>query len=114
MVDLQNKFFTQCMPVRGLLAAGIYYTPDEYMKYWMAPASLAISAGIYRYTTYDENQLGAFGQAVWWQNSRIIHTIVTLIFIILIARGNYEYAKILPIFDLIIGAGIVTNHYSKK
>jgi hypothetical protein len=112
MEDLQFKFFTQCVPVRSLLATCVYNTPDEYIKYWMAPAGLAAFAGIYKYATYDKDQLGAFGQNVWWQNSRIIHIIITLIFIILISQGSYKYARVLPIIDLIIGIGMVSNHYS--
>lgn len=114
MADLQSKFFTQCVPVRALLAAGIYYTPTKYMKYWIAPAGLAATAGIYRYITYDKNQLGALGQKVWWQTSRIIHTVITIIFIILIVQGDYEHGRVLPLLDLIIGIEIVSKHYSNK
>jgi hypothetical protein len=110
--NLQSTFFTQCVPARILLAAGVYYTPAEYMKYWIAPAGLATVVGIYHYATYDKNQRGAFNQLVWWNNARIIYSIITIIFIILVANGNYNYAKFLPILDLIIGISLVTNHYS--
>lgn len=110
--NLQSTFFTQCVPARILLAAGVYYTPAEYMKYWMAPAGLATAVGIYRYATYDKNQRGAFGQLVWWNNARIIYSIIAIIFIILVANGKYEYARVLPVLDLIIGMGLVMNHYS--
>lgn len=114
MTELKSKFFTQCIPARCLLAAGVYATKDEYMKYWMAPAGLAAVAGVYRYATYNDDQIGAFGQKVWWNNTRIIHSIISIIFIILIAQGKYNYARALPIIDLIIGIGFVSQHYSNK
>jgi hypothetical protein len=110
--NLQSRFFTYCVPARCLLAAGVYYTPAEYMKYWIAPAGLAAAVGMYRYATYDENQRGAANQLVWWNNFRIIHLIIAIIFIILVSYNKYDFARVLPMLDLIIGIGLVTNHYS--
>jgi hypothetical protein len=112
MSVLKDTFMKKCVPTRSALAVAIAVTPPEYMKYWMIPAGMATIGNIYRQATYDENQTGGFGQNVWWNSTRIIHTIILLIFIILIATGEYNYAKILPVIDLIIGVGIVSNHYA--
>lgn len=108
---LETKFLTHCVPVRSLLAAGVYATNDDYMKYWTAPAAIAAVAGIYRYSTYDADQRGANDQKVWWNTGRITHILITIIFIILIVNGKYGCARMLPILDLIIGIGIASDHY---
>jgi hypothetical protein len=112
-LELKNTFLTKCVPIRGLIAATVYATPDKYMPYWAIPAGIAASFTTYQYFNYDENQLGVFGQNVHWNSMRLVHILILIIFIVLIAHHRYDYAKYLPVLDVVIGTLFMLSQYSK-
>ena len=104
-------FFKYCIPTRLLLAYGIYNTPSEYMKYWIAPTAIAGFGFYHEYINYDDsNPINNFGQTVWWNNNRPIHMLFITMFIILILLHN-SYAKIIPIANIIFSLFIFYNKY---
>jgi hypothetical protein len=111
-LELKNTFLTKCIPVRGLIAAAVYATPDEYMPYWAVPAGIVAAGTAYQYFNHDENQLGVFNQKVKWNSMRPVHIIMIIIFIVLIANHKYEYAKYLPVLDIVIGILFMLSKYS--
>ena len=111
-IELKNTFLTKCIPVRGLIAAAVYATPDEYMPYWTIPAGIAAAGATYQYFKYDENQLGVFDQKVHWNSMRPVHILILIIFIVLISHHKYKYAKYLPVLDVVIGTLFMLSQYS--
>jgi hypothetical protein len=111
-LELKNTFLTKCIPVRGLIAASVYATPDEYMPYWAITAGIVAAGATYQYFNYDENQLGVFGQKVHWNSMRLVHILMLIIFIVLIAQHKYEYAKYLPVLDVVVGTLFMLSQYS--
>jgi hypothetical protein len=111
-LELKNTFLTKCIPVRGLIAAAVYATPVEYMPYWVIPAGITAAGATYQYFNYDENQLGAFNQKVHWNSMRPVHILMLIIFIGLISQHKYDYAKYLPVIDIVIGALFMLSQYS--
>jgi uncharacterized membrane protein len=113
-MSLQTKYFTHCVPVRSLIAIGISATPDKYMKYLTIPAGIASGIGLYRYFNHTDEETGVHKQLVWWNNNRLIHSLVSIIFIILIIQNKNNYAKMIPFIDIILGILLVTKNYSTK
>ena len=111
-MSLQNKFFTHCVPARSLIAIGVSVTPDKYMKYLTIPAAIASGIGLYKYFNHTDEETGVNGQKVWWNNNRLIHSLVSIIFIILIIQNKHNYAKMVPFIDIILGILLVSKNYS--
>ncbi len=101
MTKLKNTYYTICIPIRIVLFISILLTPHKYMKYWLIPAILSLCVVLYRFVTYSKNQRGGFGQPVRWQNMRIFHFIILVMFVISILTKQYTIAKILPLVDLL-------------
>ena len=111
-LELKNTFLTKCIPARGLLAAAVYYTPAEYMSYWLFPAGIATTVNTYKYLKHSDDEKGVFGQKVQWNHMRPFHIIILIIFIVLIAQQNYEYSKYIPIIDLAVGTVFMLSQYN--
>ena len=110
-MELKNKFFNLCIPARLSLSLLIYNTSDANMHKWVMPAGIAATGMSYRYATYDDDQTGGFGQNVWWNDYRVFHIIMALIFIILVSQKKYHLAKYIPLIDAIYGGIFVSEHY---
>ena len=100
-ISLKKKYHYICIPVRTILFLIIFCTPDTYMKYWLIPAILSLIILLYRYSTFNKNQKGAFNQPVRWQQMRIFHLTTLSIFIIFILYKKYKLAKIIPLLDIL-------------
>ena len=68
--------------------------------------------GLYKYSTHTPEQVGAHNQLVWWNISRLIHTIMLIIFVYLVVYEKFNYAKMIPFLDISIGIAAVSYHYS--
>ena len=66
---------------------------------------------IYKSTTYTEDQVGAFGGKVWWQNLRIFHGLMYLLIFYLLYSGKLNISIKLLIFDLLVGISMFINKY---
>lgn len=111
-MNLKEKFLLGCVPARLLLAYSIYGTPDENMKLWTIPAIISMFGMLYKYKTYDDEQKGFFKQKVWWNNYRIFHITLYIIFIFLIICNKFETAKHIPFVDVLLGLIFTLCHYS--
>lgn len=111
-LELKNTFLTKCIPARALLATAVYYTPIEYMSYWLVPAGIATAVNTYKYLTHSEDEKGAFNQKVHWNPMRPFHIIILIMFIVLIAQQNYVYSKYMPILDLVAGTLFMLSQYN--
>ncbi len=109
--ELKNKYYHMCIPVRTILLLSIILTPKKYMNYWLYLAILTLFAVLYRYMTYDNTQKGVFGQPVHWQNMRIIHILIIIIFVLSIMYNRYDIAKMMPIIDIVISLLYMNNKY---
>jgi hypothetical protein len=101
-IELRNIYYHICIPTRTLLMISIFMTPNKYMNYWLYLSCLTLIIVLYRYISYDETQKGAFGQPVHWQNMRLTHMAIIIIFILAIMNNRYDIAKIMPIIDIAI------------
>jgi hypothetical protein len=109
--ELKNKYYQICIPVRTILLLSIILTPKQYMNYWLYPAILTLFVVLYRYISYDDTQKGAFGRLVHWQNMRIIHILIIIIFILSIMYSRYDIAKVMPIIDIVFSLLYMHNRY---
>lgn len=110
-MGLPLKFLTNCIPARSFLVGCVALTPDKYIKVWVIPAIIVIVGYMFRYITFNELQTGILNQKIWWNNNRLFHIMFSIIFIILLATNNYNYAKIMPLIDLLAGSASVYSHY---
>ena len=101
MTPIKELYYGVCIPVRILLAVLIVILPNKYMKYLILPLIILLCIIIYRYITYDENQIGTFKQKVTWQKLRIPHMLDIIIMVLSISTGQYNVARVVPVFDVI-------------
>ena len=112
MTDLQTKFFTACVAARGVVAIIVAMLSDKQMKMLTPIVVFLIIFGLYKYSTHTPEQVGAHNQLVWWNISRLIHTIMLIIFVYLVVYEKFNYAKMIPFIDILIGIAAVSYHYS--
>ena len=110
-LDIKNKYYHICSPVRTIIFLCIFLTPEKFMNYWLLPVILTLFGAIYRYATYNDTQKGTFNQPVHWQNMRLFHIIIIIIFIVSIICKQYSIAKILPAIDCIVSLLYMNNRY---
>lgn len=90
-----SKTYTQYLPVMGLLA-------------------LLISIGFFNsFLKYKDGDVGAFGGNVWWNNLRLLHSIIYLLFAIS-AMLRIKWSWIFLLADILIGILAFTYHYTKS
>lgn len=111
-MELKNKYYHICIPVRTALFLFILMSPNHLMKYWLILAILLLCGAIYRYLSYNDQQKGAFGQPVHWQNMRLFHIIIIVIFIISILSNHYNLAKLLPLIDIFASLIYMNSRYN--
>lgn len=110
-LELKNKYYNMCIPARTILLLSIFLTPDKYMNYWIYISILTLIVVLHRYKSYDNKQTGIFGQSVNWQNMRLIHILIIIIFILSVIYNRYDIAKLMPIIDIIISLLYMNNKY---
>ena len=100
-------FITLCIPTRLLMVYITKHIKPKYLPY-LAFIGLTISIGFfYQYIIPQTRTKGTFGQAIWWQPYRPIHTITFLVFAILaFKKKNYAYIPLL--IDVLIGITMFT------
>ncbi len=102
--NLKNKYLFACIPIRLSIALLIYYLPEKYIKYTIPIFILSILLTSFKYIQYEmnNNQIGAFGQKVWWNNIRLLHIIILISYISCIYFKQDIY-RIIMFIDLILG-----------
>jgi hypothetical protein len=114
MNDLQKRFLLfliGCIGVRSLFVIIAKYN-TKYLKYLGYLALLPAIGFMYIYLTGIRNTgLGAFGEKIWWNHLRPIHSILYFLFAYNAIIGNKQ-AWIYLLMDVIIGLiSFLTYHY---
>ena len=114
MNQLQQRFLMfliGCIGVRSLFVIIAKYS-GKYLKYLGYLALLLAIGFMYIYLTGIRNTgLGAFGQKIWWNHLRPVHSILYFLFAYNAIIGNKQ-AWIYLLVDVIIGLiSFLIYHY---
>ena len=102
-------FLTVCMTVRLALAIFAKILDTKYLPI-MGIATLAISAGFLYTFLFSKKTVGAFGGKVWWNNMRLVHSIIYLAFSFS-AIMQKRWSWLILVLDVFIGLGAFLVHY---
>ena len=104
-------FLIGCIGVRSLFVIIAKYN-IKYLKYFGYLALLPAIGFMYIYVTGIRNKgNGAFGQKIWWNNLRPIHSILYFLFAYNAIMGN-KNSWIYLFADVLVGLfGFLTYHY---
>ena len=95
-----------CIPIRTLLIYLTYHKKELNIIYILATIGFLI-----KFFNNNNNERGFFNSLVWWNDLRFIHSIIYIIYLILIYK-KYDKAYIILIIDLLIGIiGFINNYY---
>ena len=115
MNDLQKRFLMfliGCIGVRSLFVIIAKYVNTQYLKYMGYLALLPAIGFIYIYLT-GSRKTGAetFGEKIWWNNLRPIHSILSFLFAYNAINGNKQ-AWIYLLVDVLFGLiSFLVHHY---
>ena len=115
MNDLQKRFLMfliGCIGVRSLFVIIAKYVNTQYLKYMGYLALLPAIGFIYIYLT-GSRKTGAetFGEKIWWNNLRPIHSILYFLFAYNAINGNKQ-AWIYLLVDVLFGLiSFLVHHY---
>ena len=116
MNNLQKRFLLfliGCIGIRSLFVIIAKYTNMKYLKYLGYLALVPAIGFIYIYLT-GSRKTGpeVFGEKIWWNNLRPIHSILYLLFAYNAIIGNKQ-AWIYLLVDVLIGLiSFLIHHYS--
>ena len=105
-------FLIGCIGVRSLLVIIAKYINTKYLKYFGYLALLPAIGFMYIYLT-GSRKTGpeTFGEKIWWNNLRPIHSILYFLFAYNAIMGN-KHSWIYLLVDVIIGLiGFLIHHY---
>ena len=114
MNDLKRMliFLFGCIGARSLIVIIAKYINIKYLKYLGYLALLPATGFMYIYLTGSRKGLGAFGEKIWWNYLRPIHSILYFLFAYNAIIGN-KHAWIYLFVDVLIGLfGFLTYHYA--
>jgi len=112
MNRIMTFFFLGCVPLRLLLVYLAYKLPVQKLKIMGYLMVLVAIGFIMSYMNFKENDNGAFGSLVWWNNYRAIHAAMYLVFSIMVLGNiNIDKAYLVLLIDVIIGIGAFSNKY---
>ena len=115
MHQLQQRFLLfliGCIGIRSLFVVIAKYINTTYLKYLGYLALLPAIGFMYIYLT-GSRKTGAevFGEKIWWNNLRPIHSILYFLFAYNAITGNKQ-SWIYLLVDVVIGLiSFLTNHY---
>jgi hypothetical protein len=115
MNDLQKRFLMfliGCIGVRSLFVIIAKYVNTQYLKYMGYLALLPAIGFIYIYLT-GSRKTGAetFGEKIWWNNLRPIHSMLYFLFAYNAINGNKQ-AWIYLLVDVLFGLiSFLVHHY---
>ena len=115
MNDLQKRFLMfliGCIGVRSLFVIIAKYVNTQYLKYMGYIALLPAIGFIYIYLT-GSRKTGAetFGEKIWWNNLRPIHSMLYFLFAYNAINGNKQ-AWIYLLVDVLFGLiSFLLHHY---
>ena len=102
-------FLTICITVRIFLAIFAKMLSVKYLPI-MGIATLVVSTGFLYTFLFSKKSLGVFGGKVWWNNMRLVHSIIYLLFsICAITKKSWSWYILLV--DVVIGFVAFVFHY---
>ena len=116
MKDVQRRylfFLLGCIPTRLLFTLLAYKIKKEYLPY-LAVITLIIGLGflrIYFFVPMKEEKVGAFGGKIWWNELRLVHGFLYILFSVYAFQKKKFSWKVLLI-DTIIGLFAFLIHYN--
>ena len=103
-------FLIGCIGVRSLFVIIAKYS-NKYLKYLGYLALLPAIGFMYIYLTGIRPDLGAFGQKIWWNHLRPIHSILYFLFAYNAIIGN-KHAWIYLLLDVLVALiSFLIYHY---
>ena len=105
----QLYFWLGCMPARTLFVLLAYFLPVNYLPYF-GMLTLLISIGFIRSYFFSKKKVGFFKGDIWWNDLRLIHSIIYLLFSIS-AFSRSKCSWIFLLVDLFIGLISFITHY---
>lgn len=102
MKNLISLYFLFCIPMRYLLY--LYFKHNKNYNISVILALFLSFAFMFQYVTKKRN-VGAFGQKVWWNNNRIVYSIIYFIYAYYLLCKNKNYHELIL---LSIIYGIIT------
>lgn len=105
-------FLLGCIPVRLLFAYAAYKASPQALFY-LSIAALFISMGFaHRFYTHTPAERGFFGSNVWWNNMRLVHATLMLMFFLSVNLDvcKKDAWKIL-VLDAVLGLVAYGNQY---
>ena len=105
-------FLIGCIGIRFLFVIIAKYTSTKYLKYLGYLALLPAFGFMYIYLTgARKSALGAFGEKIWWNHLRPIHSILYFLFAYNAIIGN-KHSWIYLLVDVLIGLfSFLIHHY---
>ena len=104
------SFLFLCLCIRILFVYINYSICKTYLPI-LGIFYLIISIGFFYTFMYSTSTLGAFGRKIWWNNLRLIHSLIYFICAIASFLKN-RHTYILLIVDIIIGfSGFITQYF---
>ena len=100
------KFFTLCVITRFLFAISVFYLQKIAI---MIPVLACLFFMIsfmffYRFMRYKKGDKGAFGSDIWWNNLRVVHSVMYLIALLFILNGyTRKYTPLILTIDVVLG-----------
>jgi hypothetical protein len=110
-------FFAICVPLRILIATMCYVTTVidiDILPYWSIYSFLIIvffSIRFFQYILSKKQQIGGFGQVVWWNPMRLMHIFIMMAFSVM-AIMKQKFAWTILALDIAIGIVAFTVHHS--
>jgi hypothetical protein len=102
-------FLFGCMTARILLALLAKYLTPTYLQI-MGVLTLIPAFGMMYLFFFGKKKAGAFGGKLWWNNMRMVHGLIYLIFSIC-AIMKKSWSWMILMFDVVIGLTAFLVHY---
>jgi len=106
-----SYYFAICIFTRLLLTYSVYKNYNNKFRYFLILFYLIAGSGLLYQFIKNDRVIGAFGEKVWWQNYRIVHTIIFFIVCYLLYIKNKNAWKLLLLDTLISLGGHIINNY---
>jgi hypothetical protein len=111
MIKKISYYFFICVLVRLTLAYLVSKNYNNKYRYFLILFYLVTGSGLLIQYIKNDRVIGAFGEKVWWQNYRIIHTILFYIVSYLLYKKNSNTWKLLLLDTLISIFGHIKHNY---
>jgi hypothetical protein len=107
-----SYIFSICIIVRLLLTYLVYKNYNNKFRYLFIIFYIIAGLGLlYLYIKPNSRKQGSFGEKIWWEKYRIIHSILFLSVSFLLYNKNKHSWKLLLLDTLIALFGHIKYHY---